>query len=686
MFDNFEITVCNIFKNAEKERSEMHHPYVGSEHLILSLLNCDEEIKLLCANYNLTYNKFKNELIKIVGIPQKNNEINLYTPLLKRIINNALEDAKENNNGLVTPKHLFLATLEEGEGVAIRIMFGMDIDVDKIYDNLKKINKENKINISCGKNLNETINMDEKVIGRDKEIEYIIEILLRKKKNNPLLIGEAGVGKTAIVEELTRQINLGDVPNELKNKTIISLEMGSLVAGTKYRGEFEEKLNNIIKEIENNKNIILFIDEIHSMVSAGGAEGAITAGDILKPYLARGTIKCIGATTIQEYNKYISIDKALSRRFEIIKINEPDENETINILNKIKSEYESHHQVKISKKEIKNIVTLANKYIPYKNNPDKAIDLLDSVCSAVKIKNKCNLKISKIENEIKSISEKKEKAFLQSNYDLALKYKDNELDLKNKLKEIKQNNYLKITLKDIYFVLDQKCHIPYLNNKEKIYLSIKKELNNNLIGQDISIEKILNILNNSIKKEKGFKILLRGSSGVGKTYTSNLIKKGIGNINYLKIDLNEYNYPSAIFKLIGSPNNENYMFQSIIYNPYTLILFDNIYNASEDIITLIKQILKENIITSYNGNVINFNNCYIILTDTINNVKSMGFDNKTFENNNEIDSLVDEVINYNDISIDIIKEYLKKNKIKEDKLINLNYKENGFKELNKVLS
>lgn len=380
MYNNYSFEVIKIFKNAEIIMLELNHAYVGTEHLLLSMLKVSDSINKLMTKYGLTYDDFLSELNEIVGKTKNNPGIVIYTPLLKRVIKNAQDLAKKNK---VTATDLLISLLEEGEGIAIRIMLGMHLDLDSLYDELKKNGKKNKKNLEIykiGKDLNSEVNSD-LVIGRDKELNEIIETLLRKNKNNPLLIGDAGVGKSAIVEELARRINSDSVPEKLKNKRIVTLEMSSLVAGTKYRGEFEEKLNKVIKELEDNPEIILFIDEIHTISNAGGAEGAINASDILKPYLARGKIKIIGATTTSEYNKFISKDKALRRRFELIKINEPKKDETKEILSKIRPSFEHHYNVKITKENIKEIVDLTDKYILDRFNPDKSIDLLDSICA-----------------------------------------------------------------------------------------------------------------------------------------------------------------------------------------------------------------------------------------------------------------------------------------------------------------
>ena len=336
MYNSFTEEAKNVLMNAKQEMKNLRHPYVGSEHLLLAILNTKGEVSNNLKKHNLDYEVFKKEVIDIVGIGNKESECFLYTPLLKRVMENAYYDSKENNNGMITINHLLSALLEEGEGVAIRILIGMDIDIDELYHTFShtptiKKGKNKKLLIDeLGTDLSQ--NEIDPVICRDKEIKEIIEILCRRKKNNPILIGEAGVGKTAIVEALSKMIKNNDVPLSLRNKRIISLDMATLVAGTKYRGEFEERLNKVLKEIEDNDDVILFIDEIHTLVGAGGAEGAIDASNIFKPALARNKLRCIGATTINEYKKYIEDDKALDRRFQKIIIKVPEVEETKQIL------------------------------------------------------------------------------------------------------------------------------------------------------------------------------------------------------------------------------------------------------------------------------------------------------------------------------------------------------------------
>lgn len=391
----------DILKKAEEERYKLKHPYVGSEHLFLALVKSKNSLSEYLNKYNLNYESFKKELLNVVGSCKKNNEVNLYTPLLRKIINK-YESKSDNKEYLY--EDMFLSILDEGEGIAVRIFIKMNIDLEEIYLKLKEKQKINEMTESnkIGVILNDKVDMSESIYNRDEEINKIIMTLSRKKKCNPLLIGKAGVGKSAIIEELARRINNKKVPKSLFNKKIINLELGSLISGTKYRGEFEERLNKIIKEVLNNGNTIIFIDEIHSLVSAGGAEGAINASDILKPYLSRGDLKCIGATTIKEYNESILKDKALSRRFEVININEPTNKEMKYILKKIKKEYELYHDIKIDSKAIEYIINNSDKYLSSTSNPDKAIDLLDSSCAYAKLNNKKELSEEDVINTIYS--------------------------------------------------------------------------------------------------------------------------------------------------------------------------------------------------------------------------------------------------------------------------------------------
>jgi len=697
MFNNFGVQITGILKNAEKERYNLKHPYVGTEHLLLSVLSNDKEMAEYLKEYGLTYEKFKKELNIVVGSASKTSEINLYTPLLKRVINNALDNAKENNNAIVTTKHLILSILEEGEGIAIRLLVTMNIDIDSIYDNLNKNNKltTKKLELyETGILLNESIDFNECVVGRDKEIDLIIETLLRKKKNNPILIGDAGVGKTAIVEELVRRIERKEVPDNLYNTKIVSLEMGALVSGTKYRGEFEEKLTKIIKELENNSNIILFIDEIHSMVNAGGAEGAITAGDIFKPALARGKIKCIGATTTHEYQKFFSGDKALMRRFEIINVDEPTSSETKDILLKVKNEYEQHHNVIIPTNMLDKIITYTDKFITNKKNPDKAIDFLDSVCSKVKTINNYNLEKKELYQKLENLKKDKEESIRKNDYDKALKIYSEELETNKKIKCFDMNKKQVIKESNIINVLENKTNMIFTKDKLNFLNDIKDIINKELFSVEEYVDKINNLIEDNLLNKKGFlRVYLEGEAYLGKSSIVKKIAENFPRCNFIRIDLKEYQSSFDINKLIGTTQgyvgyNDAHIFSKLKNNNFAIILFDNYSSAHQSIKDLIKEILKEKTIIDNKGEKIYFNNSFIFITDDTCSNNKVGFDNQSEEKNqNELYDLVDSVINFSKLSKETLVNYLTAKKVvnKEAILKESNYEKYNYKNIEKLI-
>lgn len=690
MFDKYSLEISKIFKCAEEEMLSLHHPYVGSEHLLLSLLKNSTTISNIAKKYDLTYEAFRKELILVVGSSSKKSNYILYTPLLKRIINLSLEEANEKKEEL-NALHLFTSLLEEGEGIAIRLLYGMDINLEKLYDELKNNEKKStkKLEIlNIGKDLMDSTDMNEQVIGRDKEISLIIETLIRKNKNNPLLVGDAGVGKTAIVEELVRRIKRKEVPALIQNKKIISLEMGALVAGTKYRGEFEEKLNKVIKELENNPDIILFIDEIHTITNAGGAEGAINASDILKPYLARGKIKIIGATTTNEYNHFFLKDKALTRRFELIRVLEPTKEETINILNKVKSSFEKHYNIKITKENIKDIVNLTTTYIVDKKNPDKSLDILDSVCAMKEVDNYSLNKINNLKNVQKNIIKEKEEMVKENDFKKALFLHKEQLNITNKINKLNKQQS-KITTKDITNLLSRKYNIPILKYD---FASLEKYLNDNIFAQENAMKKIITTITNH-DKTKPLSIMITGSTGVGKTETVKKIAKFL-NMPLLKIDMSEFNSEIAITRLIGASAGyigyeDGGLFDKIKMEPYTCILIDEIEKASPNVLNLFLQILDEGIITNAKGEPINFKNTYIFATSNIKGTKKIGFmesnTNYNFAFSKELIARFNTIIEYNDITLDDIKAYLNKKNIKDIDLSNFDYQKQGFRGLDKYI-
>ena len=693
MFDKYSLQVSKIFKGAEAEMFNLHHPYVGSEHLLLSILKNDADIASIASKYDLTYENFKSELMLVVGSATKASSYCLYTPLLKRIIASANSDAKEYSEAL-TARHLIRAIIEEGEGIAIRLLYGMDINIDKLYNELSDVKNKTKQKLellNIGKYMDEEVIIDDILVGREKELNLIIETLIRKNKNNPLLVGDAGVGKTAIIEELVRRIKKRCVPKMLQNKKIVMLEIGSLVAGTKYRGEFEEKLGKIIKELEENPDIILFIDEIHTIVNAGGAEGAINASDILKPYLARGKVKIIGATTTLEYNKFINKDKALMRRFELIKVQEPTLEETKEILSKIKPSFEHHYNIKITNKNIEDIVNLTNKYIIDRSNPDKSIDTLDSVCAMKELESINNNLINKLQEKKEVIIKEKENMVKSNDFKKALYYHNEELKINNKIKKAAKE-MIKINKEDIISLISRKINVPI--NKKEDYKGLEKYLLNNLVGQDDAIKSITKAFINK-PDAKPLSLLLTGSTGVGKTETVKLIAEFLS-INTLRLDMSEYNMDIAITRLIGSSAgyigyDDGAIFDKIKMEPFTCILVDELEKAAPSVMNLFLQILDEGFVTNAKGEKIDFKNTLIFMTSNVKGNKKIGFmeskSNYTESFSKEFVARFTDIIEYNDVTLEMIYKYLEKYKIKDKSIIkDFDYQKNGFRGLKNYIS
>lgn len=700
MFGNFSEEAQNILVKAKLEMLELKHPYIGTEHLVLSMLSHSKKIKEKLSSYHLDYEIFKKEIIKVLGIGEENNSLFLYTPLLKKVINSAILDSKDNNDGVVTTEHLFSSLLEEGEGVAIRIFLSMGIDINAMYAEfatslVKKVKpkKNRKLLIEeLGINLNEKAknNLTDPVIDRDKEIERVLEILCRRTKNNPILIGNAGVGKTAIVEELAKRIVTNEVPDYLKNKKIISLDMATTVAGTKYRGEFEERMKKILNEIETNDDIILFIDEIHTLVGAGGAEGAIDASNILKPALARGHLRCIGATTVEEYKKFIEKDKALERRFQKVNIEEPSYEKTLEILTKLKPIYEKFHKVILQPELLEDIVKLSAKYIYDRSEPDKSIDIMDEVCSRVSIKEtKIDKEITSLELEIDKLDKLKNSYIIENNIDKAYTYRKKEIVLQEKLNNlmlnINRNNKI-VTIKDVANVIHTKTQIPVyeiLKDDAKVVKNIEKQLRDSIVGQDEAIKNLIDITKRikfGYKSDnKCISFLFVGPSGTGKTALSKIYANLlVGGKNLIRLDMSEYADVTSVNKIVGSApgyvgydDNKNIL-DEIRNKPYSVILLDEIEKAHPQVINLFYQILDDGLIKDSKGNTIKFNNNIIIMTSNIGYEKNnVGFNNKVEstvlnELKNELSlpfvNRIDNIILFNHLTEENIRNIIK-NKI-----------------------
>lgn len=642
---------------------ELGHTYIGSEHLLLSLL--EEETS--CASVLLYKNKVtKEKTLEIVkdysGLGEKSRLSSKdTTPRCRKIIENSYKISKKYSAEKIGTSHILLALLEERECVAIKILLRLGIDVALLKEDIvsflrtsekavlfaEPITESSIPNLTkYGKNLTKLAeggNIDP-VIGREKETERLIRILTRKTKNNPCLIGEAGVGKTAIVEGLAIRIATGDVPGALLGKSIITLDLTSMVAGAKYRGDFEERIKNIMSEAAKNKSIILFIDEIHTIVGAGSAEGAIDASNIMKPELSRGDIQLIGATTLSEYKKYIEKDGALERRFQPVMVEESTIQGTLDILFGIRERYEAHHGVKIEDDAIRAAVLLSERYIQDRFLPDKAIDVLDEACAMTNVTLKQNnKKIKNIYEKMRQLSRDKSEAVRTSDFDLAFNLKELEKicndEIARELKNYEEaKSSVRVTEADIRRVISEITGIfPPEKSEAHKARSMKENIGREIIGQDDAIDVLVSAVSrnlagiNSPDKPRGIFLFL-GESGVGKTELAMALARELFGTRdaLIRYDMSEYSESYSVSKLIGTApgyvgyEDSNSAFEKVRRHPYSVILFDEIEKAHGDVLSLFLQIFDSGFITDASGRKISFKNSYIIMTSNIGADKFLG--------------------------------------------------------------
>ncbi len=659
---------------SQEVAAELGHNYVGTEHLLCGLTREGNGLAYRILNdQGITEEKVINLIEELIGRnePLENLPDN-FTPRTKRVFEISFMEARKLNNNYIGTEHLLLGIMKEGDSVASRIIMDLGVDIQKIFAELiKTLSDENSGNTNNPKKQNNaqtpTVNQYGKdltseategkldpIIGRADEIERIIEILSRRTKNNPCLIGEPGVGKTAVVEGLAEKIIEGEVPENLRQKRVVTLDVSAMIAGAKYRGDFEERLKKSLQEIKKAGNVILFIDEIHTIVGAGAAEGAIDAANILKPLLARAEIQVVGATTLNEYRKFIEKDAALERRFQPVMVGEPTNEEAKQILMGIRDKYEAHHKVKITDEAVNAAVELSSRYINDRFLPDKAIDVMDEAASRVKLASLTAPKeVKKIESKIQEIIKEKEDAINTQDFEKAAKFRDKEQKEKEKMEKMKkeweQKNQIsetKVTENEIAEVISKWTGVPVNKLTEAEAAKLKKleeELHMRVIGQESAISAVSKAIRRGRvglkdpKRPIGSFIFL-GPTGVGKTETCKALAECLfGNENaMIRIDMSEYMEKHTVAKLIGSPpgyvgyEEGGQLTEKVRRRPYSVILFDEIEKAHPDVFNILLQILEDGRLTDSQGRTVDFKNTVIIMTSNVGarNIterKSIGF-------------------------------------------------------------
>ena len=638
------------------------HNYVGSEHILYGLIKEGTGVAAtVFSHLDVKTEDVENFLKTEIGLGKSTTSLTPddFTPRTKRILQVAFIKARSMGHNYVGTEHLLLAILDERESYAVRILASLDLTADgiveKISENFREFdstddsqedtrrNKRTRALERFGKDLTKLAKEGkiDPVIGRNEEIERVIQILSRRTKNNPCLIGEPGVGKTAIAEGLALKIVNNEVPELLKNKRIIALDLTAMIAGTKYRGEFEERIKGVIKEITKNKDIVLFIDEIHTIVNAGSAEGSTDAANILKPKLSKGELQLIGATTIKEYRKYIEKDAALERRFQVVMVEEPTKEETVLILKGLRDKYEAHHKVKILDDAIETACEFSDKYIKDRFLPDKAIDLIDEACSKVRLAAFTAPKdLKKLEDELKKIEAEKSAAVNAQDFESAAKLRDEEKILRNKLESIKSSWKQEatelagiVTKEDIAKVVAMQTGIPVTKLTEKEnekLLRLEDELKSKVIGQDEAVKTVCRAIKRSrvgLRDENRpiGSFMFLGPTGVGKTELCKTLAYALFNSKdaLIRIDMSEYMEKQSSAKLIGAPpgyvgyEEGGQLTEKVRRKPYSVILLDEIEKAHPDVFNTLLQVLEDGILTDSQGRRVNFKNTIIVMTSNI---------------------------------------------------------------------
>lgn len=654
MEDRFTDGVKNAWKFAASEAAKLGSDYIGTEHLLLGIAHeKDSAGGKILNSLGVTVDAVEQLLSQYSQGRSLFSTGEVYAaPRTKRVLEMAVEEANELGNSYVGTEHLLLAILHEGGGLAVRILESFSVTQDKLQKAFEKVLSEDSGKSDKSVNLGDldgfAVDLNEKakqgkidpVIGRNDEINRVIQILSRRNKNNPVLIGEPGVGKTAIAEGLAQRIVNNDVPEILKNCHIISLNMSSVVAGTKYRGEFEERLKKVIDEVKKHKDWILFVDELHTLVGAGSSEGSMDAANIMKPALARGELRCIGATTLKEYKKYIEKDAALERRFQPVKVGEPTPKDTLEILKGLRDRYEAFHKAKITDEALKAAVELSGRYITDRFQPDKAIDVIDEAAAKVRMEASSTPEgLKKKEEALESVNKEKEAAVSAQDFEKAAIYRDQAKKLQTEIDTLKKDwkggdhDHLTVTEEDVAEVVSKWTGVPVQNLKKsdsERLLHLEDELHKRVIGQDEAVHAVATAIRRARAGMKDPKrpigsFLFLGTTGVGKTELARALAECMfgSEKNMIRFDMSEYMEKHEVSRLVGAPpgyvgyEEGGQLTDAVRRNPYSVILFDEVEKAHMDFFNILLQVLDDGRLTDGQGRTVDFTNCVIIMTSNL---------------------------------------------------------------------
>ena len=658
-FEKFSERARRVLSLAQEEAQRFNHNYIGTEHILLGLVRETEGVAArVLSSLEVDLSKVRSAVEFIIGRGEKpaQGEIGL-TPRAKKVVELAVDEARRMNHTYIGTEHLLIGLLREGEGVAAGVLESLGVTLDKVRAETHRILSHSSGSGSQGsRSTSRTPTLDQlgvdltvaarsdkldPVIGREKEIERVVQILSRRTKNNPVLVGEPGVGKTAIVEALAQRIGSGDVPETLQGKRLVTLDMGALVAGTKYRGEFEERLKKVIEEIKSSGNCVLFIDEIHTIVGAGAAEGAVDASNILKPSLARGELQCIGATTLDDYRKYVERDPALERRLQPVRVEEPSNDDTIEILMGIRSRYEDHHKVDITDEAIRSAATLAARFIPDRFLPDKAIDLIDEAGSRVRLRGSVTpTSVKDAKESLEQVRKEKDEAIASQQYEQAAELRDRELRYSDELDTLEKEwqeglgkDRKVVTEEDIAEVVSMWTGIPVTRlaaEETERLLHMEQELHKRIIGQD---EAIVNIAKSVRRARAGLKdprrpigvFMFLGPTGVGKTELVRAMAEFMfGNEDaMLRLDMSEFQERHTVARLIGAPpgyvgyDEGGQLTEGVRRKNYCAVLLDEIEKAHPDVFNILLQIFDAGQLTDARGRRVDFRNSILVMTSNL---------------------------------------------------------------------